>query len=495
MPPVSFQELDDLSSRLAEGFWGNGLRENDRVIVLTPISLYLYASLIALFKLGATAVFLDPQTGYTRLEHTASLVQASALICTGTVSWLRNIIPSLRHIPSVFVTDTRGRNSLHRLVRNFEPRRVIADTAGDTPALITFTGGSTDSAGPRGVIRSHGLLGAQHIALSRALPTQAGDVDMPAFPVVTLHNLASGITSVLPGFPFRRPDAVRPQNILRQIAAHGVTTASGPPAYWAAIARFCLASGETLRLRRIVTGGAVASRALIQQLENVAPSAEILIVYGSTEAEPVSVIRGHDYLAHVGQPLENENGIPLGETVSEVDVRILDEAGRDRSTGQVGEIWVSGAHVAQRYFANPQAEALNKRLEPEGRAWHRMGDIGFKDGDGCLYLSGRVNNTVMRNGCPLYPAPVEALAASLPYIYRAALFGVPDAALGQRSVLAVEFIPGVRRPMDWRVQLKALCAAHGWILDDIFALRHLPVDARHNSRVDYRRLKSMRRPA
>jgi acyl-CoA synthetase (AMP-forming)/AMP-acid ligase II len=490
--PVSFLELDDLSSRLAEGFWCNGLRAEERVVILTPISLYLYASLIALFKLGATAVFLDPQTGYAALNRTAALIDARALICTSKVSWLRMLVPSLRRIPRTFVSDGSGPDSLHQLARTYSPRRSTADTRDDLPALITFTGGTTDPSGPRGVLRTHGLLNAQHLALSQALSVQPGDVDMPAFPVVTLHNLAAGITSVMPDFPFRRPDAVQPEKVLSQIAAHSVTTASGPPAYWGAIAGYCMQHGHPLSLRRIVTGGAVASRALILQLTTVAPSAEILIVYGSTEAEPVSVISAAEFLAEEGLPISNETGVPLGKPVSDIDVRIRDGSGPDRSAGQVGEIWVSGPHVARGYFANPRAESFNKRIEADGRAWHRMGDLGYRDSAGGLWLSGRVNTTVVREGRPLYPAPIESLAATLPFIYRAALFGVPDALLGERSVLAVEFAENVPLPADWRSQLTALCAARGWILDEVYSMRHLPVDRRHNSRMDYARLKSAR---
>jgi len=86
--------------------------------------------------------------------------------------------------------------------------------------------------------------------------------------------------------------------------------------------------------------------------------------------------------------------------------------------------------------------------------------------------------------------PVETVAASLPFVRRAALIGAPDKKLGERSVLIVELESGAVKPNDWRAQLQALCAQHGWIVDEVRSIRRLPVDARHNSRIDYTRLKS-----
>src|SRR6266576_909630 len=65
---ISFAELEALTSRLAGGLHGMGIRPGDRAIMLAPISLHLYASLIALFRLGATAVFLDPQSSFRQLD-------------------------------------------------------------------------------------------------------------------------------------------------------------------------------------------------------------------------------------------------------------------------------------------------------------------------------------------------------------------------------------------------------------------------------------------
>lgn len=485
----TFRQLYEASSCLAEGFRKNNVCEGSRVIVLAPISLNLYISLIAMFKLGVIPIFLDPQTRTQALQQTIESVQPQALICSQKLNWLRWFLPGLRKISFVFLSDGNSRHSVKHLINSSPPYSKIVDLNADAPALITFTGGSTDALGSRGVIRTHGLLTAQHAALSHALPNHVTDIDLPAFPIATLHNLASGITSVIPDFPFRRPAAVEPEKILKQIHDHGITTASGAPAYWSAIAEHCLRLQRTLPLRRIVTGGAPVSPALMERLQRAAPHAEIVNVYGSTEAEPVSVIKADEILA-TKKPEALGAGIPLGRAVPEARIRILDENGTELEPGQVGEIWVSGEHVARSYFANPTADLKHKRFDAHGDLWHGMGDLGHVDGDGGLWLAGRVNTIIWRDGNAIYPVQVETLAATLPFVRRAALIGQPDVHLGERSVLIVEFAASGPIPKDWQAQLLALCSQYGWLLDEIRWVRRLPVDVRHNSRLDYKQLKA-----
>lgn len=487
-PKVSFQELDRLSGRLAGALEAKGVRAADRVLILAPISLQLYAALIALFKLGVAAVFLDPQAGRRQLAETLARVEAKALIGGRALAWLQVLLPQLRRIPVRLRAAGEGPSSLLRLAREQDRSRRVSEVAPEAPALITFTGGSTGLSGPNGVVRTHRLLAAQQASLARALPAAVGDVDLPAFPMVTLHNLATGLTTVIPDFPFRRPQHVVAEKILRQIAAHAVTTASGSPAYWLAIAEHCLAAGRKLPLRRIAIGGAPVLPDLVARLQRVAPQAEILGVYGSTEAEPVAIMPGHEILAETNALTASGAGVALGYPVADIHVKILDVQGQEQPAGQVGEIWVSGEHVARNYFADPDAETRNKRVDGEGRLWHGMGDVGYRDAKGRLWLAGRVNTIVEGPHGPVYPLQVEAAVRSLSYVRNAALTG-PGKAPAEGIVLFVELDRGAARPFGWRAQLASFCAERGWPVPAIRTMRRIPVDRRHNARIEYSRLR------
>jgi acyl-CoA synthetase (AMP-forming)/AMP-acid ligase II len=487
---VTFRQLDELSTRLAGGLYNRGLRALDRVLVLAPLSINLFASLIAIFKLGAAAVFLDPQSELRQLERAAALAGAKAALCTSGAAWLRWISPALGRVPISLVVDGRGPRSVQVLAQTASVRTGIVGVQPEDPALITFTGGSTDPAGARGVLRTHRLLIAQHKALGHAFPTTDNDVDLPAFPIVTLHNLASGVTSIMPRFSPRHPERLRPETIIAQMQKYSVTTASGSPAYWRLITEYCTAHKVMLALRRILTGGAPVQPGLMESLAEIAPGAEVFSVYGSSEAEPVALMPAGRELRHLAAISAQGGGIPLGRPVADVEVRVLDGSGRPLPAGQVGEFWVSGDHVARTYFVSAQAHLENKRIDTEGRSWHGMGDLGYSDAGGRLWLVGRINTVILRQDQAIYPGPIETVIETLPFIRRAALVGRPDARLNERVTLVVELAKGPALPGDWEFQVRLMCSTRGWPVDELRAVDRIPLDARHHARIDYARLRS-----
>ena len=490
---ITFHQLDLFSSRLAAGLRALGVRRGDRAVVLAPISINLYASLIALFKLGAAAVFLDPSAGMRDFDRAARSSGARVLIAARKTAWLGLVSPALRSFPIRLSTDGGGPGSICDLANAISGLVETAQVEPDCPALITFTGGSVTGT-KRGIVRTHGLLVAQHAALARAFPAQPDDRDLPAFPVATLHNLASGVTSVIPDYPFRRPAAVRPERILRQIREHRLTTASGSPAYWRPICEYCLAHDLNLPLRRILIGGAAVHPGLIEVLYRAAPRAEIFCVYGSSEAEPVAVISGDEVLREIAEPSAAGAGLPLGRPVPAISVRVLGESGQELPTGSAGEIWVRGVHVANGALPDLASGRGEEVHAAGGRAWHAMGDVGSMDQDGGLWLLGRLHNTLQVNGQSVYPVPVEVAAESLPFVQRAALVGIPGTQPGMKAALVVELARDAPIPRDWRSRLLALCAERGWPVDQVRAHRRLPVDVRHNARIDYAALRaSLRR--
>jgi len=183
-------------------------------------------------------------------------------------------------------------------------------------------------------------------------------------------------------------------------------------------------------------------------------------------------------------------GVPLGYPVADVCVRILDSAGNEPPAGQPGQIWVAGEHVATGAIDADGAE-VRRPAGPDGRKWHPMGDVAYQDSQRRLWLLGRAHTVIQRGGRALYPVPVEAAAESLAFVKRAALVGLPAPGrqAGERAVLVIEFQPRMRPSTDWQALLRALCERHHWPVDEIRALPRLPVDARHNARIDYARLK------
>jgi long-chain acyl-CoA synthetase len=143
--------------------------------------------------------------------------------------------------------------------------------------------------------------------------------------------------------------------------------------------------------------------------------------YASSEAVGASFIRAEDWLEHpgsVGRPLV---GVP----------HILDENGQELPPGQPGEIYYEGGYPFQYLKEEAKTSAAT---DPHG--WRTVGDVGYLDGDGYLYLTDRRHHMIISGGVNIYPQEAEDLLISHPKVLDAAVFGIPDDEMGQ-SVKAV----------------------------------------------------------
>ena len=256
-------------------------------------------TLLAIVKIGAIAVFVDPWISARKMAAFSGFAEPRAFIGIGKSHWLRWMERRLRTIRLTVTTGRRfaGLPARYRLeeLKNGLPDWSLEAVEPDDPALITFTSGSSGE--PKGANRTHRFLAAQHRALHHEFPCRHSDVDMPMFPIFALNNLVSGVTSVVPDMDFRHVSQVDGFTIARQMRKHAVTTCTASPPF---IDRLCdylqTGSGQDLRLWRILTGGAPVSARQLRRWKTWLPETRLMVAYGSTEAEPVAHIDANERL-------------------------------------------------------------------------------------------------------------------------------------------------------------------------------------------------------
>jgi acyl-CoA synthetase (AMP-forming)/AMP-acid ligase II len=486
---LTFAELAQQVAALSAGLEARGLKAGDRVLLFVPMSADLYVALLAVLHLGGVAVFVDAWAGRARLDAAIQAAEPRAFLGTARSHLLRLMSPALRQVPIALIAHSPG-FPLTRWMRR-EGVREAARVAADSPALVTFTTGSTGR--PKAAARSHAFLWAQHEALSRELAPRPEDIDMPTLPVFVLNNLAAGIPSVLPDFDPRRPADIDPARVHRQMRREGVTTTSGSPAFYERLAGWCEARGERLSVRALFTGGAPVLPPLARRLSAVTDGA-VHVVYGSTEVEPIASIEARDMEQAMADGLTP--GLCVGTPTPGLAVRLvrphdqpitlgaLGWAEWDVAEGEVGEVVVSGPHVLPGYLDDPASDRAQKIREGD-RAWHRTGDAAWRDGKGRLWLMGRVRYRVQRAGSTWWGTAAEVRALRVEGIRHAAYLGVPDARLGERAVLCIE-TPGRRmnEPLE-----RGLRAALGDMPIDELRSLEIPRDPRHASKTDLERLR------
>lgn len=484
----TFRELESRTAKGAAFLRAQGLGAGDPILIFVPMGLDLYEVLLSVLRIGAVAVFLDPSAGDDHVAKCCARIPPKGYLGTPKAQVLRWWVPALRRIPRRIVTARywpfaipfgtgKGADDL------LEPR------AGDDAALITFTSGSTGE--PKAAVRTHGFLLTQHAVLARTLRHEPGLLDLATLPVFVLANLASGQGTLIPDADLRSPGRIKAGPVLEEIARHRPATCAASPAFFERLAEAAEGRGQLLdSFRSLYTGGAPVFPGLLARLQRLAPQAEVVAVYGSTEAEPIAELpfaemsdadlaamaAGQGLLA--GPPVEPEIRLRIIRDAWGTPLGNLDGAAFDAmacAQGEAGEIVVAGGHVLKGYLDGRGDEETKFRLD--GEVWHRTGDAGRLDEHGRVWLLGRCSARIRDGKGELFPFAVETAALQVAGVERAAL-----AAVKGRRVLAVQ------GSADTGLVNEAL----GWArLDAVRRVSRIPLDRRHNAKVDYPRLHAL----
>ncbi len=485
---VTFAELEETTARGASLLRKSGLLSGDTVLVFQPMSIDLYIVLLALFRQGITAMFLDPSAGREHLDRCCSIRPPQGLIASPKAHLLRLLSPAMRHIPHRFAVGRFIPGAVPwRISEDIPSEHDIIPCPPDTPALITFTSGSTGL--PKGVVRSHGFLLEQHKVLEQSIFLVPGETDLTTLPIFVLANLASGITSIIPDADLRRPGFIKPGPVLHQIDRFRPTRTVASPALLECLCDGCEKKGRRIEgFNHVFTGGAPVFPNSLQRFANVFSDAEIIAVYGSTEAEPIAMVRWSEVSDTDRERMFTGGGLLAGKPVHGIRVRVIGSKwgaplgpfGREAfqklclAEYETGEIVVSGTHVLKGYLNHCGDEET--KISVDGDVWHRTGDSGYLDSLGRLWLMGRTSATIIDDRGNLYPFAVECAAMQHKAVRRAALVQHEG-----KRVLFVEPVSAMHMLPDQR-----LLAGLSWAgIDEVRTLKKIPLDKRHNAKVDY----------
>lgn len=477
-----------------------GWRSGDRIIVVVKPSKELYAISLSLLSMGMIPVFIDTGMGRNKIEMAVKDSGAKAIISIKSLLkwyWLMPFLWPLKR----YCIDGSGmgyQNVNKELDRIDRVKPLMCDPQSETShGLISFTSGSTGR--PKGADRTHYSLIQQHLAIRDHWPDEQYDIDCPCFPVMVLHNLSCGMTTVIPKVDLAEPAGVNAEQVVKQLRKEGVTRLSGAPAYLSALVEYLAQqdphNNTVSNITSLVVGGATVSKQLAKGIQKHFPHAHSRIVYGSTEAEPICDLNIEEYLT------EASSGYLVGHVASQIDLMVTDLSALGEETElteqvliaqrcqskEVGEIFVSGNHVLKQYVDNPAANRENK-IPRSGVAhskgvWHRTGDTGYLDEQGRLWLSGRSKDVLNVNGQAIQPYPIERTLDDFPLFKRCAfidyqstiyLFIELDDALSSKDEPFLN-------EMD---TLQALLAGTHLQTVSVIKVDSMPTDKRHNSKID-----------
>jgi acyl-CoA synthetase (AMP-forming)/AMP-acid ligase II len=516
----TYAELSADVESVAVGLRKMGIAELTRIVCMSPPSYETCVMGVALTRVGALSIWIDPSVGYRNVSERLSHVKPEAFLGNAlahlgriTFGWGPRNLRKLVLTESPLLPGGRiitgfppfpGAHSI-RSLRKHAPTEPTSPKVGpDDPCAVLYTTGSTGPAKPSLYLHRNfcQLFRNAHHSWGWDKGNEV-PVDMAVFPAFLFIPISAGGTMVVPPIDFARqgPAQVDSAALIQVINDCAVKSFFAAPILIENLAREALARNLTMpSLRRVIGAGAPISGPVERMLSAVmAPDAELAANYGATEAMPSTELGSHEHLGGLWDLTEQGAGVCVGYALPAVELKVIDiadgpidsiEETSELPTGHIGEILVRGRHVSPEYYLDPDATRKNKVPDPHGD-WHRFGDVGYLDAKGRLWVCGRVSQRVRAEGGDVFPLQVEPLFDAHPKVRRSGLVGVPGPA-GELPVLCVEVEPDVGKNEYAGLRQELLTrAADSDLANKIHAIlfkRRLPVDPRHNSKIERPRL-------
>jgi len=433
---LTWGELSTEADRVARGLWALGIRRGDRVGLWSTNCLEWIMLHMGCARAGAALVNVNPAYRSHELQFTLTRSRMKALFL-----WHKDrhadyeeILGRARHGLELELEHTVYFDSRDWAELLDAEGRLPEHVAMDDVANIQYTSGTTGL--PKGVLLTHHNIVNNGQFLAAGFHYTEQDkivVPVPLFHcygcvIGTMSAVNSGAAIVLPNWTFD------PRATLKAVHDERATSVYGVPAmYVAEMALPDFASFDLTNLRTGMMSGAPCPVELMKRVLDEMHCGELVIAYGQTETSPVVT------MSDAADTIEIRVKT-VGRAMPQTEIQIVSTAtGETLPCGQQGEVCVRGYALMKGYDGDAEGTALV--IKEDG--WLHTGDLGVMREDGCIHLTGRSRDVIIRGGENIYPREVEEFLYTHPKVDEAQVVGIPNARLGEIVVAWVRLRPGV----------------------------------------------------
>lgn len=506
----TYKQLLEDTLRVAAGLRVHGFKPHTRTVYMAPPSYEACVISAAITAVGATQFMIDPSVGYRNVAERLSKIEPEAFIGIPLSLAGRLLFGwGPRFGQKLVCIDGRFPGAISYKALRAHPADAHTPPAvsPDDPAMILYTTGSTGPAKPAMYLHRNfvHVFRTAHYSWRYSMDDRI-PVDMPAFPAFHMLAIAAGGTMVVPPINFARatPATTDPKPVAEVINAAGVRSLFASPALLERIADYADAHDiELPTLERVIGGGAPVFKPLVDTFLRVMPAhGEVWANYGATEALPSTEHGSPDMLRDTFSRTASGLGVCVGTPFPGIKMQVVGpidhESTRrldfhEKDTGDLGELIVQGPNISPAYFNAPESTRKNKLYDEDGAVWHRLGDVGHQDEKGRFWVAGRVSQCLQINGTRIAPMPIEAIFDQHPLVRRSGLVERTGASGHNEAVLCIEpwepLSNAEQKSLEtslWRIaQEHPQCA----VVTRIYFLSKLPLDPRHNAKIERPRLQ------
>jgi len=428
---LSFGEIDAATDALAGALAVRGIAKGDRIALYCPNSEAFAICYFGIIKAGAVVVPINLLLNPREVRYILADAGVKGLLyfhaLAEAVSQFRDAVSS----PGLCVAISGAATSdeqLDALLAERAPGATPAFDPAEELAAILYTSGTTGH--PKGAMLTHRNLLSNAHSVTSALQLRPGN-DRLLLVLPMFHSFAATVgmlTPLLHGLAFAPLAKFDPVQVSEAIVRFGATIFLGVPSMYNLLLRLSDRQVEQWRTVRFCVSGGAAMPVEVMRRFEARFGVPVLEGDGPTECSPVTCVN----------PLDGERKPgSVGLSIKDVDIAIFDDGGARLPCGMIGEICVRGPNVMKGYWNQPDATAESFFGE-----WLRTGDLGYKDGDGYLFIVDRKKEMIIVNGMNVYPRIIEEVLHRYPGLAEAAVVGEPHELHGEIPVAYVVALPG-----------------------------------------------------
>ena len=431
----TWAELSEQADRVARGLWALGIRRGDRVGIWSTNCIEWLMLHMGTARAGASLVNVNPAYRSHELQFTLTRSKMKAMFL-----WHRDkradygeVLDRACHGLDLELEHTIFFDSPEWEQFLDAEGRLPDHVAVDDVANIQYTSGTTGL--PKGVLLTHHNIVNNGQFLEQGFHYTELDkivVPVPLFHcygcvIGTMTAVNTGAALIFPNWTFD------PRATLEAIHDERATSVYGVPAMY--VAEFALPEFHTYDFTSLRTGmmsGAPCPVELMKRVLGEMHIHELVIAYGQTETSPVVT------MSDAADSIEVRVNT-VGRAMPQTDIRIASRGnGETLPCDQQGEVCVRGYALMKGYDGDPEGTAAV--IQPDG--WLHTGDLGVMRPDGCIHITGRSRDVIIRGGENIYPREVEEFLYTHPQVGEVQVVGIPDERLGEIVCAWIRLKPG-----------------------------------------------------
>jgi acyl-CoA synthetase (AMP-forming)/AMP-acid ligase II len=434
----SYAQLRERVNRLADSLSQLGLKKGERVAILEVNCHQYVEACFATVKLGGIFVPLNFRIREDELKYLVNKAEPKILFVgsryADMVDGVKSQLPSVEHF--IFIGGYKGMPDYEGLIAaGSAEEKNFAELADEDTVMLIFTAGTTGF--PKGVPQDSNAYSSYVLSNveppNMEAPAETNLLCMPLYHVAGMQALMAGIYGGRTIALMRQFDE---KEWLETVEREKATRVMLVPTMLKRIVDYPHFDKYDLSSVRVVTYGAASCpyEVLKKAMERF-PGRALINAFGGTEtSSTIAALRAEDQII-TGKENEAERekklrrlATSIGLPLEDVEIQVRDKRGKKLPTGKIGEIVVRSPRIMKGYWQNDRE--TKKAFTGDG--WYRTGDLGYKDEEGYIYLTGRADDVIVRGGENIGPDEVESVLYSHPKIEEAAVIGVKDVEWGQQ---------------------------------------------------------------